>query len=411
MSTQPNIIVIMTDDQRWDTVTPLAMPFVYDRFQQGIRFVNAFTTTALCCPSRMNFLTGNLASVHGIHTNDGELSVGPDQDTLATRLHTAGYRTGLFGKYVNNYNRLGPPNVAQWHVPPGWDSWAAIALPVNAYLNYTLVTGPTATQSYGDAASDYLTDVLRDRAAVFIDQALQDNVPFFAFVTPFAPHTATADQMVATRHAGTFASLPPWRPPSHAEADVSDKGSLMQIPIVPGKISTTDGYRILQYEALLAVDEMVEELFHILIRHEALDQTIVVYLSEQGLFWYEHRLTGKNMPYDEAHRIPLLIRYPAALGSVGRSETGLATIQDVSATLAEWGGALPLGVGASMVASLTAGQALPRVSIPLEGWNADNTSLYSGVRTANNKLFTWSVTQEIEEYNLVTDSYEMSSLQ
>src|SRR5215212_2090768 len=122
-STRPNIVFIMTDDMPkglWRTMPTLRNRVV----AQGVRFTNAYVTQSLCCPSRATVLTGKYPHNHGITSNyppdGGEAkfrSSAQDQDTIATRMHAAGYRTVLIGKYMNGY--------AGEYEPPGWSNWYA----------------------------------------------------------------------------------------------------------------------------------------------------------------------------------------------------------------------------------------------------------------------------------------------
>ena len=404
---RPNIVVIMSDDQRWDTITAETMPYVHRRLQgTGVTFTNAFTTTGLCCPSRVSFLTGNLASRHRVVNNHGEDSVnGADLDTLATRLARAGYRCGLVGKYVNNYHLLGPPHRPAWHVPPGWSSWAALVQTENAYYEYDLVTGPEAVSHYGYADADYSTDVIAERARAFIGQSIADEQPFFAMVAPYGPHLG--GDMAPTRYAGRFANIPPHRPPSYNELDVSDKKGPRQVPPLTDP-AVLDQLRKDQLAALLAVDDLVRTV-DAAVRPVARD-TILVYTTDNGVFWGEHRLMEKNMPYDEAHRVPLIVVYPGKLGTSPRVESGLVTLQDVHATLAELAGVAPAGVdGMSFAHALVARRSPKRSVVTLEGWRPDRTLFYSGWRTMTSKEICWS-TGACERYDLVADPYEMQSL-
>jgi len=117
---RPNIVLIVTDDQRWNTLW--AMPNVRrDLVANGVTFTNAFVTTSLCCPSRASILTGQYSRHTGVYTGVFKGSGGhggapsfKDTSTLATWLHAAGYQTALVGKYLNDYNRISD------HEPPGW---------------------------------------------------------------------------------------------------------------------------------------------------------------------------------------------------------------------------------------------------------------------------------------------------
>jgi len=153
-TTRPNIVFIITDDQRWDQLAH--MPTLRaDLVHNGTRFVNAFVTDGLCCPSRISMLRGQYDHSTGVYNNAGIYggwqrvhSLGLESSTLATWLHAAGYRTGLVGKYFNGYN-----NIA--YVPPGWDIWRARKGP--AYYNYDVSENGVA-KLYGSAPADYDAD-------------------------------------------------------------------------------------------------------------------------------------------------------------------------------------------------------------------------------------------------------------
>jgi len=122
-ATRPNIVLILTDDQRWDTLwsMPVVRRLLVDH---GVTFANAFVTNSDCCPSRSTILTGNYSHTTGIYVNrpphGGAVDFhryGDDRSTIATWLHDAGYHTGLVGKYLNGYHGR--------FIPPGWDVWNA----------------------------------------------------------------------------------------------------------------------------------------------------------------------------------------------------------------------------------------------------------------------------------------------
>ncbi len=411
MAAPPNIIVVLTDDQRADSVTRATMPHTIRYVQrQGVTFPNAFATTALCCPSRATFLSGLNAAHHGVLFQDGPQFVSRDEDTLATRLKAVGYRTGIFGKYLNDYHLQGPPHQPAWYVPPGWDVWNVLPRNGANYYDYDIVTGPTETQHYGTDPADYSTDVLRDRAAAFAREAIADKVPFFAYVTPFAPHQNDAGFDVglpvpAPRHAGRFASLADFRPPSYAEAENGDKPSTTRVVgFAPSAtLNWIDAFRRAQMETLLAVDDTVRELYRVVRRAGVARDTIIVVTSDNGHLYYEHRLFGKNLPYEEAHRVPLAIRYPRRLGRA-QVQPGLVVLQDVTATLLLWAGADTSGLdGRPFTATCP-----QRAALPMEAWGAGELPRYRGVRTPTHKYVEW-YTGEEELYDLTADPFEMEN--
>src|SRR5262245_59578378 len=159
---QPNIILLLADDLDLSGIEH--MPTLKSLFtQQGATFTNAFVTTSMCCPSRASFLTGQYVHNHGVLDNRYPLGgfrkfleSGKEQSTIATWLQAAGYRTGLIGKYMNQYpQKVKNPN----HVPPGWNDWHGVFF-IEMYYEYQ-VNENGKIGYYGAAEADYQTDVLR----------------------------------------------------------------------------------------------------------------------------------------------------------------------------------------------------------------------------------------------------------
>ena len=154
---------------------------------QGMTFSKAYVPNALCCPSRTSILTGMYTHNHKVWFNEngtnggwrGFKAQGHEGDNLATRLRGAGYRTGLFGKYLNGYDGSS--------VPQGWDKW--FAFKQISYYNYDIVNTDGTTTHFGASENDYSTDVLNREVQQFIeDSAGPGKPPFFAYVAPKAPH-------------------------------------------------------------------------------------------------------------------------------------------------------------------------------------------------------------------------------
>ena len=166
---KPNIILVVTDDQRWDTVWSMET-VKRELIANGIKFLQAHTVVPLCCPSRASILTGTYPHTHGVYGNQnsggGFAGFDDRRPTIATVLHSSGYRTGLIGKYLNGYGKrdAGRPST---YIPPGWDDWHGL-ITGNAkdYYGYALSENGSVNH-YGSRPADYLTDVLTDRARDF----------------------------------------------------------------------------------------------------------------------------------------------------------------------------------------------------------------------------------------------------
>jgi N-acetylglucosamine-6-sulfatase len=407
---RPNIVLILTDDQRFDTidtthsidgVTPVMPTVMNEIVGKGVSFQNSFVTTDLCAPSRSSLLAAKYSHTTGVHDNggaDGGFGAFDDSSTVAVWLHAAGYHTGIYGKYLNGYGPAAP------YQAPGWDEWHVFKNV--AYFNYTLVENGTLV-AFGSADTDYSTDVLRDRAVQFIQNAPAGQ-PFLLYFAPKAPH---APATPAPRHVGSFSGIPPWRPPNYNEADVSDKPAWVQAiaPWGPTKQANNDAFNQKQLECLQSVDEAVAALIQALQDKGQLDNTIIIFASDNGYSWGSHRWEPKQCPYEECMRVPLAIRYKA-LAPLPRVETGFGLNIDHGETWAELGGATPdPGVeGMSMVRLLDGTTSSWRSDFLEEHWNG-TIPTYAQVRGTPWK-YTEYQTDTPELYNETTDPFELGNV-
>ena len=329
----PNIVLINTDDQRWDELAN--MPNIQSLLvRHGITFSNYFVTTPSCCPSRSSLLTGQYSHHTGVYDGgSGPHSGAPafhDASTLATWLHAAGYRTALVGKYLNNYSEL-----PKGYIPPGWDEWDAIAQPVHEdlYYGYTLNENGKLVH-YGKTKSDYSTTVLSGLAQRFIDTSTQ---PFFLYFTPVTPHVPSTP---APGDGNKFANLPPWDPPSFNQPDVSAEPWGRDVRLMsPHKVRLVQSIRRRMLASLLAVDRSVGAFVHSLQERGMLNDTYIFYTSDNGYLWGEHRQAGKIWPFDESIRDPLVVRPPG--GVAPTTDAHLVLNIDLASTIAQLAGTRP----------------------------------------------------------------------
>ena len=404
---RPNVILVVTDDQRWDELD--AMPTVAAlRQRRTVAFTNAFAPTPVCCPARATILTGLYAHTHGVRTLDGTRFVGPDAETLAVWLRRRRYRTALVGKYVNGYAALGPPARPTWYVPPGWDRWRALV--PSAYYDYAIVDEAGVATGHGSAPEDYSTDVLRDQAVAFVRESLAAGRRFFLYFAPYAPHPdwPAFDPVPAPRHLDRLTGLAPYRPPSFMEPDVSDKPARSYAIFLGAAF--LDAHRQRRLESLLAVDDAVAALLAAVAEAGADRRTIVVFTSDNGYLLGEHRLLGKPHPYEECHRVPLLVHDPRRRGA-RRTDAHLVTHVDIAPTVAGYAGARTSPVEGRSLRPLIRG--LPvrwRKSFPLEAWSVpDGAVQYRGVRTTRWSWVEYPATGEQELYDLDADPYQLEN--
>lgn len=322
----PDVVVIVTDDQRWDTLG--AMPVVQrELVARGASFPDAFVVNPVCCPSRASILTGAYSHTTGVYRQAppfGRFEWFRDGSTLATWLDDAGYTTGLFGKYLDGYQHAGLTG----YVPPGWDRWVAFIR--SAYRDYKLsVDG--RVRGFGSASEDYSTDVLAREAEGFVRRA---EGPLFLYLAPAAPHGPAPP---APGDEDAFADLPPWRPASYDEADVSDKPSWVRsLPrLDAAERERIDTLRRNQLASLLAVDRAVQRVLGALRETGRLRDTLIVYTSDNGLSWGEHRWSKKEAPYEEVIRVPLVVRWDAGGVLAGSTPDAQALNVDLAPTIAD----------------------------------------------------------------------------
>lgn len=402
---QPNIVLIVTDDQRWDTLG--AMPFVRRHVvDRGVTFSNAVVVDPVCCPSRASILTGGYSHTTGVYSNTpphGGAEVFDPASTVATWLQAADYRTGLVGKYLNHYRGR--------DVPPGWGTWRAFSGPFG-YSDYDMnIAG--SIHRFGSDPEDYSTRVVDDGAIRFLDQTPGDR-PFFLYVAPFAPHApATPDPLDVSR----FPHLATFRPPNYNEADLRDKPVWIQrLPVLTtAQQAGIDALRQSQLRSLQAVDRMVASIVRELRRAGRLQDTVIMFTSDNGLAWGEHRWRNKLVPYEESLRVPLVVRWDGVVAP-GSSDAHQVANIDLAPTIAEIAGLSPEPVdGRSFAPLLTGKKTWWRRALLFEFLHdrrAEGTKVsppsYCGLRTRR-WTFVHYETGEEELYDRRSDPFELSN--
>ena len=331
---QPNIVLILTDDE--DVAIHQFMPKTKALLEDhGTRFDNFFVTYSFCCPSRASILRGQYA--HNTHIVGNEQpwggfekfrQLGLEQSTMATWLQDAGYHTAMIGKYLNRYvpERDG--------VPPGWDEWYVAGNAHRSY-DYTLNENGRAV-AYGNEPRDYLNDVLTDKAVQVIRHARSAGQPFFVYVLPYTPHSPS---VAAPRHVDMFAHAALPRSPAFDEADVGDKPAFVRRmpPLDEKHVRRLEDEYQRRLASLQAIDDMVERIVGALEAVGALDNTYVIYSSDNGFHLGEHRLpAGKDFAYEEDIRVPAIVRGPGV--PAGQRVEAMVLNSDFAPTFAEIAG-------------------------------------------------------------------------
>ncbi len=350
---RPNFLVIQVDDQASNTFTRAIMPNTFSWLvNKGTFFENGLAAPPLCCPDRAGVLTGQYPHNNGVFSNHpGYPSLRNKWTTLPVWLRQAGYRTALVGKFLNHYTDHFEATPA-----PGFSHWFAFdGKP--GYYNYG-ISDDGRRLTFGHRRADYSTHVFTADARSFIADSAKAKRPFFMWLAYNAPHDAPGGRNPAKRglncpplaptppghrEGARFAHLPLPVDPSFNEADVSDKPPLVSglAPLDATVINrVTRRYRCTA-ATMHATDSDIERVRTELKRTGQLARTIVVYLSDNGFFFGEHRLTrGKILPYEPDLRVPFAMSVPAAYR--GHAEPGVsdATVSntDIAPTLLDYAG-------------------------------------------------------------------------
>jgi arylsulfatase A-like enzyme len=349
--TRPNVVVLMTDDQ---TVADLEVMQRTRRLlgEHGVSFARSYVSYPVCCPSRATFLSGQYAHNHhvmGLYPPTGGYGRFDRWNSLPVWLRDAGYATAHIGKYLNGYGSQLPADV-----PPGWTEWrGAVDESTYRMWGYTLNENGEL-HTYGSPFEEdpalYQTDVYRDMAVDFIERRAPSRRPFFLSVAFLAPHHET-DQVrarsghlvrPAPRHAGSLDYDPLPASPAFAEANVADKPVFLRRhgPLTAASVGRIAEHHQDRQESLLAVDEAVAAIVATLRRAGELDNTYILFTSDNGYMQGEHDVpSGKMLPYDPSSQVPLLVRGPEIPG--GRVSRTLVGNIDLAPTIVAVAGARP----------------------------------------------------------------------
>lgn len=313
-TTKKNVVFILSDDHRYDfmgfmnKVPFLETPNMDRMVREGSHLENAFVSTALCSPSRASILTGQYAHKHKVVDNQSLIPEGTQ--FFPEYLQQAGYQTGFIGKWHMGEHHSGKR--------PGFDFWASFRGQGVYYNPVINVNGQEET--FRDSA--YVTDVLTDYAIQFFQNRDKEK-PFFLYLSHKGVH---ADFQPAQRHMGKYedgevAYPPTMFPPGHALTGVTaDDYNYEDLPdwvkaqrnswhgvdyMYHGQITFEDFYK--RYcETLLSVDESIGTVLDYLESEGLLENTIVIYMGDNGFSFGEHGLIDKRQAYEESMRVPLL---------------------------------------------------------------------------------------------------------
>ena len=418
---RPNVVVMMTDDQTAASLRYMPQTGAL-LAAEGTTFENSIASFPLCCPSRATHLTGQYAHNHGVLHNSGPFGGFGRLDhtnTLPVWLQDAGYRTMHVGRYLNGYEYADG-------VPAGWSDWHGA--PHSTAFNYSRwkVNENGSLESYPqpERPDEYLTDYQGRRAGELIEQAAPGERPFYLQVWFVAPHRGSprdpddpagvGTPSPSARDRDSYASAVMPRPPSFDEANMLDKPQVVadRPRLTPDIAAGIEENWRQELESLQAVDDAVARVVDTLQRTGELENTLILFTSDNGFMHGEHRARGeKVLLYEESLRVPLVMRGPGVPRRL-RDPRPVANI-DLVPTIAEATGATPLRTldGRSLlelVADLDVW--LGRDLLIENGNGANNVPAYRAIRTNRFVYAEHLSTGEFELYDLRRDPYQLRSV-
>ena len=425
---QPNLIVILIDDLRFDETGASGHPYMktpnIDRLaKEGAKFVNAFHTTPLCSPNRASILTGQYASRHGIIDNVGRDAMSHRLPNYHLDLQKLGYETAHIGKWHMG-NDASPR--------PGYDHWVS-------FRGQGTITDPVLWENGEERAVEgYVTDILSEKAIQYVRR--KRRKPFALFFAHKALHPDVQQKQDGTIDVGTMRGYvlperhrdlyrgatypmrpsvlplekvlqekPAWREVFELRKDPSSRAFLDAM-----HVGTQEEIR--ERAAMMAsVDEGVGALLDALEETRQLDRTCIVLLGDNGFFFGEHGLGAeRRFAYEEGIRTAFFVRYPERI-TAGSSFEQMALAIDIAPTMIELAGGRPGAhiQGRSLVPVMKGRAGKWRRSFLVEYFNESAWPWivgmsYKAVRTGRHKLIHWVHKQGVDElYDLERDPYEL----
>jgi arylsulfatase A-like enzyme len=444
---RPNIVFIMSDDHAVRAVSAYGNSLMQtpniDRIADGgMRFDRAYVGNSICGPSRATFLTGRHSHANGFYSNEWSGPFDGSQQTLPNLLQTAGYQTAVIGK---------------WHLysdPVGFDHWEVItnAMEQGTYYN------PSFRSAKGiEEATGYVADLVTDKAIAWLEQVAGSEQPFFLVYNHKTPHrdwlpgpeelrswqesakveepSSLLRSMEGLTEARQDARMSISDYITNNDAKLSKPRNMTPEQLVIWESAFAKGNA--EYEELdlsddddvrwkyqryiktylasvKSMDRQIGRLLDALQEHDLVDNTIIVYTSDQGFFLGENGWFDKRWMDEVSSRVPLLIQWPGHIRP-GSSTDGLVQNIDMAPTLLE-------------AAGVTAPEPMHGVSmLPLVGpeppeWQRDlyyhfyenpgfhGVARHYGVRSDRYKLIYYYQNDEWELFDLETDPGDQDNL-
>ena len=346
---RPNVVFVYVDDMRADFLSSAGHPYIQtpniDRLAaEGVTYTNSYVTTPLCGPSRATLMTGLLPTENNIRNHkDIKTHVAPqgyqvpDGPFLPYFIDDAGVNQAVIGKwhFGENTDPNPRPEIDRWFINLGTPPIDGLtdnqAYQLQAYTNRYYRDGYDKV-----LIEEYNTDLMFDVTLDFIANADTTSEPFYAYTSLFAPH---APFTPAPRHLYAY------------QGNGIPVTPNLDVASVPSNYGDMASRYERQAEMVLAIDEGVGRLYDALDQAGHLDDTIIVFASDNGFQFGEHGQFAKELPWEESIKVPLIVRWANHL-QAGQVDDSLVSQADLGVTIADLLGAqLPEGLYGQSMAS------------------------------------------------------------
>ena len=344
---KPNIVLLLTDDQDLllGGMSPLSRSVSF--LSDGAYLKNFFVNTPVCCPSRSTLISGRFPHnfLYDKSLNDSKdpscmlmncSSTDFERKSIGVYMKELGYQTGQFGKYFN-------PSGMEYYCKkndstplPGFDRWFSMCNDNTYFKNEIIDNGEY--KRYGTEPSDYLTSIIGNATLSFMEDALQEDAPFFAYIAPHAPHVPATP---APWYEDAFPyMLAPRTPNYNFTASDHHRIVRMQSPLDPyGLGPQVDELFQNRWRTLLSVDDLMMDVVDKLTEYGQLDNTYFLYTSDHGYQLGQFNLPScKLQPYEHDIRVPMFVKGP---GIAKSSPSFVAGMVDIAPTIISLAGGVP----------------------------------------------------------------------
>ena len=422
---RPNFLFILVDDQPYDAVgfskryPFLKTPNIDKLANEGVNIKNFFVTQSICSPSRASFLTGTYPHIHGVNQNNK--FVDPNWDSFApysVHLQENGYETAHIGKIHMAHKR------GKEHIRPGFDYWFSF-IGQGKYFNPQVNENGTEIQLEG-----YITDILTEKTIDWLINKRDNNKPFSLNLWHKAVHEK---HLPAPRHKDLYKDQKLPEPPYNTHKETFkgkpewqrrktfgfkwNEGDIVPEVLKEKKWPINKFKNMQLLRSLIAIDESLGKVIETLKKIGELDNTVIIYSSDNGYFMGEHTFRDKRLAYENSIRVPMIIRYPKLINENSEINEQCLNI-DLAPTILDLAEInKPKYMQGESMVSLISGKKNRkwRKSILFE-YFVDDAWPYAGpdqlaIRTDRYKLVDNFLENDIDElYDLINDPGEMNNL-